>query len=67
LTLLPEVLLVDATGSDHPRRAGLATYLGAILEPPAVGVTHRPLTGQDPEIWPVALAQAPPARNYPGE
>jgi deoxyribonuclease V len=50
LTLLPDVLLVDATGSDHPRRAGLATHLGAILELPTVGVTHRPLTGQGP--WP---------------
>ncbi len=50
LTLLPDVLLVDATGSDHPRRAGLATHLGAILGLPTVGVTHRPLTGQGP--WP---------------
>lgn len=39
----PEVLLVDATGLDHPRRAGLALHLGAILEVPTVGVTHRPL------------------------
>ena len=39
----PDVLLVDATGRDHPRRAGLATHLGAILDLPTVGVTHRPL------------------------
>jgi deoxyribonuclease V len=39
----PAVLLVDATGRDHPRRAGLATALGAVLEVPTVGVTHRPL------------------------
>jgi deoxyribonuclease V len=39
----PDVLLVDATGRDHPRRAGLALHLGAILEIPTVGVTHRPL------------------------
>ena len=47
---LPTVLLVDATGRDHPRRAGLALHLGAVLDVPTVGVTHRPLlaTGE----WP---------------
>jgi len=50
LTVRPEALLVDATGSDHPRRAGLATHLGAVLELPTVGVTHRPLIGEGP--WP---------------
>jgi deoxyribonuclease V len=39
----PDVLLVDATGRDHPRRAGLATHLGAVLDLPTVGVTHRTL------------------------
>src|SRR5712691_5985632 len=37
----PEVLLVDATGWDHPRRAGLAVHLGAMLDLPTVGVTDR--------------------------
>lgn len=39
----PDVLLIDATGLDHPRRAGLALHLGAVLDLPSVGVTHRPL------------------------
>jgi deoxyribonuclease V len=39
----PEALLVNATGRDHPRRAGLALHLGAVLELPTAGVTHRPL------------------------
>ena len=46
----PDVLLVDATGRDHPRRAGLAMQLGAILELPSVGVTHRPLLAEGD--WP---------------
>ena len=37
------MLLVNATGRDHPRGAGLALHLGAVLDLPTVGVTHRPL------------------------
>lgn len=40
---LPDVLMVNATGRDHPRRAGLALHLGARLGVPSVGVTNRPL------------------------
>ena len=43
LPYAPAVLLVDGTGRDHPRRAGLALHLGAALGLPTVGVTHRPL------------------------
>ena len=48
----PAVLLVNATGLDHPRRAGLALHLGAVLGIPTIGVTHRPLlaTGD----WPAS-------------
>jgi deoxyribonuclease V len=42
----PDVIMVDATGTDHPRRAGLAIHLGAVLDLPSVGVTHRPLVGR---------------------
>src|SRR5262245_48686155 len=47
---LPDVLLIDATGRDHPRRAGLAFHLGAVLDLPTVGVTHRPLAAEGE--WP---------------
>ena len=46
----PDVLLVDATGRDHPRRAGLALHLGAVLNVPTIGVTHRPLVAEGE--WP---------------
>lgn len=46
----PDVLLVDGTGYDHPRRAGLARHLGAVLDLPTVGVTHRPLMASG--VWP---------------
>jgi len=47
----PDVLLIDATGRDHPRRAGLALHLGAVLDLPTVGVTHRPLVAEGD--WPI--------------
>jgi deoxyribonuclease V len=46
----PDVLLVNATGRDHPRRAGLAVQLGAVLGVPTVGITHRSLLAAGP--WP---------------
>lgn len=50
LSTPPDVLLVDATGLDHPRRAGLAIHLGRVLGVPTVGVTHRLLrAGGAPE------------------
>jgi deoxyribonuclease V len=47
----PEVVMANASGRDHPRRAGLALHLGAALELPSVGVTDRPLlaTGEEPD------------------
>jgi deoxyribonuclease V len=46
----PDVLLVDPTGRDHPRHAGLAAHLGAVLDLPTAGVTHRPLLARGD--WP---------------
>jgi deoxyribonuclease V len=51
LPIAPEVLVVNATGRDHPRRAGLALQLGAALGLPTVGVTTRPLVAEG--AWPV--------------
>jgi deoxyribonuclease V len=50
LVELPHVLLVNATGRDHPRRAGLALHLGAVLELPTIGITHRLLLAEGQ--WP---------------
>jgi len=50
LSTPPDVLLLDATARDHPRRAGLALHLGAELGLPTVGITHRPLLAQGE--WP---------------
>jgi len=52
----PDVLLVNATGRDHPRHAGLALHLGALLHVPTAGVTHRPLIAEGG--WPADEAGA---------
>jgi deoxyribonuclease V len=61
----PDVLLVDATGRDHPRGAGLALHLGAVLEIPTVGVTHRPLAAEGD--WPRDERGATSALTLSGE
>jgi deoxyribonuclease V len=50
LSVGPDLLLLDATARDHPRRAGLALHLGAELDIPTIGVTHRPLVAAG--AWP---------------
>jgi deoxyribonuclease V len=45
-----DVLVLDATAADHPRRAGLALHLGAELDVATIGVTHRPLVASGE--WP---------------
>lgn len=60
-----DVLLVNATGRDHPRRAGLALHLGAVLGTPTVGVTHRPLVATGD--WPHSDGREATAPLFLGE
>jgi deoxyribonuclease V len=48
----PDVLIVHAAGRDHPRAAGLALQLGAVLDVPSIGVTDRPLQANGAEPGP---------------
>src|SRR5262249_39390408 len=59
LPQLPDVLLVDATGFDHPRRAGLAVHLGAVVGVATVGVTERTLVASGSNPSPQRGARAP--------
>jgi len=45
LTAQPDVLMFDAQGLAHPRRMGLATHLGILLDMPAVGCAKSLLCG----------------------
>jgi deoxyribonuclease V len=55
----PDVVIANATGRDHPRAAGLALHLGAVLDFPSIGVTDRPLQVQGPEPGPDPGATSP--------
>jgi deoxyribonuclease V len=46
LTVVPDLLMTDSQGRAHPRRLGLASHLGVLLDRPAVGVAKSRLTGQ---------------------
>lgn len=61
----PEIVIVNASGRDHPRRAGLALHLGAILDMPTIGVTHRPYEGQGE--WPADESGAAAPLRRDGE
>jgi deoxyribonuclease V len=41
----PDVLLINASGTLHPRKCGLASHLGIVLDQPVIGVTKKLLCG----------------------
>lgn len=55
----PEIVIANATGRDHPRGAGLALQLGAVLDLPSVGVTDRPLLAVGAQPGPERGATSP--------
>jgi deoxyribonuclease V len=45
----PDILIFDAQGLAHPRRMGLATHLGVILDLPSIGCAKSRLCGDHSE------------------
>ncbi|MGD8244591.1 MAG: deoxyribonuclease V [Anaerolineae bacterium] len=49
LTETPDVLIFDAQGVAHPRRMGLATHLGILVDMPSIGCAKSRLCGEHTE------------------
>ncbi len=48
----PDVVILDAQGKAHPRRAGLASHVGVLTGLPCIGCAKSRLTGQHREPGP---------------
>ncbi len=50
LSALPDMLLCDGQGIAHPRRLGIASHLGVLLDLPTIGVAKSRLVGSHAEV-----------------
>jgi deoxyribonuclease V len=59
LQITPDVLVFDGQGIAHPRRLGLASHMGLLLDAPSIGCAKSRLTGSYQEPPPEQGAHTP--------
>ena len=59
LTVPPDLIIADAQGIAHPRRLGLASHLGLLLDVPAIGCAKSILCGRHGDLGEEPGAYAP--------
>ena len=55
----PQLVIVHGHGTAHPRRCGLASHIGVVLDIPTIGCCRRLLTGHHRELPPTKGANQP--------
>jgi deoxyribonuclease V len=50
IEIQPDIILCDGQGIAHPRRLGIATHLGLLIDRPTIGVAKSRLTGTHAEV-----------------